>query len=124
MNRLVLEGLVPSVNHMYRNAYKGKRAIRVLSQEAREWYEETVILASDWRKKNGWKTAGGKVIVRLWFYFPDRRRRDTHNGLKILLDALEDARFYDDDKHALPQVMDYGIDRERPRVEIELERHE
>ncbi|MCY9508509.1 RusA family crossover junction endodeoxyribonuclease, partial [Paenibacillus larvae] len=86
MNRLVLEGLVPSVNHMYRNAYKGKRAIRVLSREAQEWYEETVILASDWRKKNGWNTVAGKVIVRLWFYFPDRRRRDTHNGLKILLD--------------------------------------
>ncbi|MEC0088883.1 RusA family crossover junction endodeoxyribonuclease, partial [Paenibacillus larvae] len=111
MNRLVLEGLVPSVNHMYRNAYKGKRAIRVLSKEAQEWYEETVILASDWRKKNGWETASGKVIVRLWFYFPDRRRRDTHNQLKILLDALEDACIYTDDKYALPHIMDYGIDR-------------
>jgi len=62
-----------------------------------------------------------KTIVRLWFYYPDRRRRDAHNGLKILMDAFEDAGIYTDDRYALPRIMDYAIDREDPRLEIEFE---
>lgn len=114
MERFILYGTIPSVNHMYMNTRK-------LRPEAEVWKEETILLASNWRRKNGWKTATGKVIVRLWFYFPDRRKRDTHNGLKILLDALEDARIYENDRYALPQIMDFEVDRENPRVEIEFE---
>nr|WP_240927780.1 RusA family crossover junction endodeoxyribonuclease [Paenibacillus thiaminolyticus] len=67
--------------------------MRVLTDVAHAWYEETVLTANVWRRRNRWKTAQGKTIVRLWFFFPDRRKRDTHNGLKLLLDALEEAGF-------------------------------
>lgn len=96
--------------------------MRVLSDEAKTWFEEVVMRTGDWRRRNMWSTATGKVIVRLWFYFPDKRRRDTHNALKGLLDALEDACIYEDDKLALPQIMDFEVDRENPRIEIEFEK--
>lgn len=121
MQRLILPGTAPSVNHMYNNAYIKGRRMRVLNDDAKAWFEDTTYRAIQWRTSNKWPTANGKVIVRLWFYFPDKRRRDTHNALKALLDALEDARIYEDDKLALPQIMDYQVDRQNPRIEIELE---
>jgi len=119
--RLVLKGLAPSVNHMYRNAKVGRRSVKVLSTEAEMWKNYTIITTKQWRSKNKWSTTRGKVIVKLWFYFPDNRKRDTHNGLKLLLDALEDAQVYDNDRYALPRVMDFEIDKENPRIEIEFE---
>lgn len=124
MNRLVIAGTIPSVNHMYRNVYVKGRAIKVYSAKSRKWFDEAVIQATEWRLQNKWQTSKDKVIVKIWFYYPNAIKRDTHNGLKILLDALEDARIYENDKTALPHVMDYVIDRRRPRVEIELERYE
>lgn len=122
MTRLILQGTAPSVNHMYKNAVQGKRRMRVMTDVAQAWYDETFLRANHWRLRNKWSTASDKVIVRLWFFFPDKRRRDTHNALKALLDALEDAKIYEDDKNALPRIMDWEIDRENPRIEIEFER--
>lgn len=95
--------------------------MKVLKPAVKAWFDETTLLANLWRSKNRWRTPKGKVIVRLWYYFPDKRRRDTHNTLKALLDALESAQIYEDDKLALPQIMDYEIDRKNPRIEIEFE---
>lgn len=122
MERLILHGSAPSVNHMYQNARVGRRLIKVMKPKAKEWFEETALQAMLWRSKNKWSTTSGKVIVRLWYYFPDERRRDTHNTLKALLDALESGGIYVDDKTALPQIMDYEVDRKNPRIEIEFEK--
>ncbi|MEF2965072.1 RusA family crossover junction endodeoxyribonuclease [Paenibacillus sp. M1] len=122
MTRLILPGTAPSVNHMYINAYVKGRQMKILKPEAKAWLEDTVYRATQWRQMNEWSTASCKVIVRLWFYFPDKRRRDTHNGFKVLLDALEDGGIYEDDKLALPRVMDWEVDRQNPRIEIEFER--
>lgn len=122
MDRLILPGKAPSVNHMYINSFQKGRRMRVLNDDAKAWFEDTTYRAIQWRTSNKWPTANGKVIVRLWFYFPDKRRRDTHNALKALLDALEDGGIYEDDKLALPQIMDYQVDRQNPRIEIEFER--
>ncbi|GAB6926027.1 hypothetical protein JCM10914A_56110 [Paenibacillus sp. JCM 10914] len=121
MNRLIIPGTAPSVNHMYQNAKVGRRMMKVLKPKARAWFDEAVLHTNVWRNKYRWSTANEKVIVRLWYYFPDARRRDTHNTLKALLDALEDGCIYEDDKLALPQIMDYEIDRKNPRIEIEFE---
>lgn len=122
MNRLILPGTVPSVNHMYVNAYIKGRRMKILKTQAKAWVEDTTFRANQWMKDNQWSTTTEKTIVRLWFYFPDKRRRDTHNGLKVLLDALEDAGIYEDDKFALPQIMDFEYDKNNPRIEIEFEK--
>ena len=118
MERLIIPGVPPSVNHMYVNGHKGRR---VLTAVAETWKTDITVRAIEWRRKNNWKTAKGKTIVRLWYFWPDNRKRDTHNTLKLMLDCFEDALIYTNDKYALPQVMDYDVDRENPRVEVEFE---
>lgn len=60
-----------------------------------------------------------KVVLRYWVYWPDRRRRDPANLLKVLLDALEGV-LYADDRTVLPRAMDYQVDRLDPRVEVDV----
>lgn len=96
--------------------------MRVLTPDAQRWFDSTVILTSSWRNKNKWVTEKGKVIVRLWFYFPSGNHIDTHNGLKGLLDAFEDALIYSNDRNALPWIMDFQVDRGNPRLVVEFER--
>jgi len=112
--------LPPSVNHMYVNARMGRRLSKVLSNSAKVWFQDAVILTTKWRIENRWETSQYKTIVKLWYYFPDHRRRDTHNTLKILMDALEHGGIYIDDKWALPQIINFEIDKMNPRVEIEF----
>lgn len=107
---------------MYINAKIGGRLMKILTKQAKIWLDDTVIKATIWRKETNWETSHHKTIVKLWYYFPDNRRRDTHNTLKILMDALEDAQIYIDDRWALPQIQNFGIDKSNPRLEIEFER--
>lgn len=117
--RLILR-IPPSINHMYVNARFKKRIAKVLSHAAKIWFEEAVIITNNWRQFSNWQTQDGKTVVNIWFYLPDNRRRDTHNSLKILMDALEDGRIYEDDRYAMPRIMDYEIDKDNPRIEIEF----
>ena len=121
MNRLIIPGTLPSVNHQYKNARTGRRTRRVLTPEAKQWETDIQTLATIWRASTRWKTANRKVVVRLWYFWPDARKRDTHNTLKLLLDAFEKAGIYTNDQLALPRIMDYEIDRKNPRVEVEFE---
>ncbi len=123
-NRLILPGIAPSVNHMYEDKWIRGRKLRIKSGVAEAWYQETIIRARQWATRNAWQEQAGKVYVLIWVYWKDNRRRDTHNILKVLLDALEDAGIYTDDKTALPHIMDYEIDRNDPRLEIEFKEYE
>lgn len=118
--KLILR-LPPSVNHMYINGRIGHRLTRILSKSAKSWFEDAIITTRVWKQKNDWQTCQYKTVVKLWYYFPDHRRRDTHNTLKILMDALEDAGIYVDDRWALPRIMDFEVDKANPRVEMEFE---
>jgi crossover junction endodeoxyribonuclease RusA len=119
MNRLILN-MPPSVNHMYVNAYTKRKTMRVLSTIAKDWKIECVEKTGVWMQNNAWETATGKVILNLYYYFPDQRKRDTHNTLKLMLDGLEDAGLYENDYYALPRVINFWIDKKNPRVEIEV----
>lgn len=121
MTRLVLP-LPPSANHSHINVRRGNRLMRVLSQEAKIFRNEAGWIALQWREKNGWQIpkAKEKVALRVWFYWPDARRRDQDNPLKQLQDALTDILWLDD-RWVLPQVMDFDVDRANPRIEVELE---
>ncbi|WP_017814424.1 RusA family crossover junction endodeoxyribonuclease [Paenibacillus shenyangensis] len=123
MNRLILPGTAPSVNHMYEDKWIRGRKIRIKTPEAEAWYQEAVLRAKMWIARNRWQQQSGKVYVLIWVFFPDKRRRDPDNGLKALLDALEDAGIYTDDKTALPHIMDYETDPANPRLEIEFKEY-
>lgn len=115
-------GMPPSVNHMYRR-FTDRRGRRrnVATAKAQEWMSQAAWAAKAAVLRDGWVCVpvGTKVIVRLWFYWPSRHRRDTHNTLKALLDSWEGI-LYEDDYWCLPRIMDFGVDRKNPRVEAEI----
>ena len=109
----------PSVNHCYINNYHRGRS-RMLSPEAKCWKEYAALTAKAEARLQHWETPGRgqKVVVAIYAYWPDNRTRDMHNAHKLLMDALEDAGIYHNDKFALARDMDFSIDREEPRLEL------
>jgi crossover junction endodeoxyribonuclease RusA len=114
----VHQGLFPSANHIYMNTKHGRKLTPIAEKKMIEWKE----IADTWALDNNvpYFVSGEKVIIRLWFFLNDNRRKDTHNALKLLLDALEGV-IYHDDRWCLPQIIDFEIDRTNPRIEIEVE---
>lgn len=121
--KLILK-LPPSVNHMYINAKIRGRNIRILNKYANDWFNDSLSRIAEYKEQTNWITADEKIILELFFYYPNARLRDSHNTLKILLDVLERGRIYTNDKFALPRVMDFQLDRGNPRVEITLKPYE
>ncbi len=121
MYRLIV-GIPPSVNHSHINIRKGDRIMRIRSRETKEYMSDTGWLAKRWMIIAKWKIPDQekKIIMRMWIYWPDNRRRDADNQVKILQDSLTDILWLDD-RQVLPQVMDFTVDKHHPRVEIELE---
>ncbi|MCL6445785.1 MAG: RusA family crossover junction endodeoxyribonuclease [Alicyclobacillus sp.] len=119
--RLVLP-LPPSKNASHKQFVRGKRIQRVLSDQARDFIEQARWTSIEWMNKTGWTMPepGTKVIMRYWTFWPDRRKRDPANMIDMLADSLKGVLFPDDDI-LLPRAMDYAIDRENPRLEVELE---
>ena len=117
--RLTLD-IPPSVNHCYAPNYLPNQRTRRLTAEARSWKEYARIKAMADARRQGWQTPakGVKVVVELVAYWPDGRTRDMHNAHKLLMDALEDAGIYQNDKYALARDMDFFIDRQKPRLEV------
>lgn len=118
MTRIILP-LPPSVNASHRNV---RTNLRIKTQAASDYIMEAGWKAKLWARETGWTIPekGHKVLMRTWTYWPDKRRRDTHNTIKILADALEGV-LYTDDRYLLIQEQDYAIDVANPRVEIEIE---
>ena len=111
--------VAPSVNHAYFTARNG---MRILKKEAKKWMERTREKARAAVKEQGWQiTDKEKLVCEIVTYWKDRRRRDVHNGAKVLFDALEGI-VYVDDKTVLPRYIDYCIDKENPRLELRFYR--
>lgn len=121
VNRLKLTlPIVPSVNHCYRNVSVHRR---ILTKIGQAWKSESQYIARTEAMRQGWVfTQKEKIIMEVWTYWPDYRRRDTHNAHKLLADALESI-LYDDDRYVLMRDMDYNVDKKNPRVEIVLMLH-
>lgn len=98
-------------NHSHRLIRIGRRNVRVPTEETKAWMDECRLIAKNAMQKHGWETATTKTIVNLWFYFKDNRNRDSHNGLKLLLDAMEQAGVFVNDRLALPRIQDYYVDK-------------
>lgn len=105
----------PSVNHMYINAGRGKR----LSRDATNYIKTAQDICKKAIKEQGWKKDKEHVwyVMELYYYFPDKLRRDSHNTLKLLTDCLE-GLLYSDDYYLLPRIEYVTLDRTNPRLEV------
>jgi len=110
--RLTL-GYPPSVNTYWRSV-----AGRVLiSRKGREY--RIGCLARVLMPPQSFGKARLKVTIGCWM--PDNRRRDLDNLPKAILDALQHAKMYVDDSQIDDlRIWRIGLDRQDPRVEIEI----
>jgi len=109
--------LLPSVNHMYMNTSFGSKQLtnsaKKLFIELQDMIEQELLL-QEWQPT--YKT---KVIMELNFFLDDNRKKDTHNMLKILCDSFNGIAF-DDDYWLLPNIINFEVEPNNPRIEIKL----
>ena len=100
---------------MYQNAGRGRR----LTTEARNYIKVAQDICKKAIRSQGWKKDKEFVwyVMDLYFYFPDKRVRDSHNCLKLLTDCLEGLLF-PNDYFLLPRIQYVTLDRENPRLEV------
>ena len=106
----------PSVNHMYIHKRNGQK---ILTNAAKQYIKTIQDLCKKEIKKQNWKKDKESVwyVMDMYFYFQDKRKRDSHNCLKLLMDSLEGLLFTND-YFVLPRIQYVKLDRENPRVEI------
>lgn len=109
--RLILP-VPPSVNHCY-----GRTKFGVYkTAEAKAWQQEAGYRAKAWWKSQPIDT---KLVLNIWVWWPNKRRRDLDNICKLALDALTGI-VWTDDHLVLPRFQDYAVDKENPRIELEV----
>ena len=108
--KFTIPGIPPSVNHLYLTTCSGKR---IMTKEGRAWMEEARYYLPD-------EIILDKVDVTLRFYYPDNRRRDLDNSMKVTLDLLP----LKDDSQVYALRASKLVDKDNPRVEVEIERME
>lgn len=108
----------PSMNHMYVNTRGGGKR---LSKTAEQYFARSKAQIEDFMHEQQWtyKFNNEWLYLDLDFYFPDRRKRDSHNCLKILLDLLEGTLFAND-YFVMPRINLVEYDPDKPRVEMKL----
>lgn len=105
-----------SVNHMYIRTYRGGQR---LSPAAEEYVENTQAKVLEVMMDNNFKkiTNASWYYIDLVIYMPDKRCRDSHNMLKLLLDTLETILF-ENDYYIMPNIKSVELDRSNPRIEV------
>ena len=108
--------LPPSVNHMY---YTSKRGHKRLTEKAEDYIVVSRALINEAIEEQKWlkQKKSTWFYIDLVFYMPDRRIRDSHNMLKLLLDVMQGI-VYENDYYALPRIQHVEYDKENPRVEV------
>ena len=89
---LELEGLPPTVNHLYRSTKGGRRYKTADSKQYQEYASANIM--SEWTGKPAYS---GAVDLRITFETDDRRRWDIDNRIKALQDCLRAAHVLVDD---------------------------
>lgn len=88
-----------------------------MNARGRDWVANARLVAEKACKEQGWEcTHEQKVVCDIMTYWPDRRKRDVSNGIKIYADAFEGI-IYDNDRWLLPRYIDFVVDKENPRTE-------
>ncbi|MFW6031676.1 MAG: RusA family crossover junction endodeoxyribonuclease [Myxococcota bacterium] len=86
---------------------------RWYTPHATKAYMEAVRWRANVAARGGWP-------VGLACFFPDAKRRDGDNVLKGVLDACNEV-LWDDDSQVVDKRVTKHVDRDKPRVEVEVE---
>ena len=111
--KIVVNDIPPS-----NNKFLGKQTHTAVYQKLkREWHWKIKAEISDRPKK-----PLEKAIIRITYFFKDRRRRDPDNySVKFILDALVSEKIIADDNFNVISLWIFGkVDKDNPRTEIEV----
>lgn len=114
--------LPPSINQQYATV-NGRR---VLSQTSRTYKRKVIRQIKNWRDRGLISdefvrlAQAGYLAMFIDFYFETPLRRDLDGGLKIAQDAIC-AGLGMDDRRVVDIHLIKRTDRDRPRIEVELE---
>ena len=103
----------PSVNTLFGQT-KGRQ--RYKSKQYKNWLAKCPILT---------ESIKGEVSIVYNMYLPDKRKRDLSNYIKAPEDYICSMGVIDDDNHNVIKKFEVrycGIDRENPRIEIEIKK--
>ncbi len=100
------------------NKYIGRSVIWAYQKDKKEYEQENILL----NLKRKPREPIERCEINLKFYFKDKRRRDLNNYEKFVFDFLVSGGFIIDDNYNVitKQTMSGYVDRENPRVEIEV----
>lgn len=102
----------PSVNSIYTMK-------RQYNAKARDYIRKARGIINEAIEEQHWGLPDRQewLYVDMVFWMPDRKIRDSHNCLKILMDVLQDV-VYVNDYFVLPRIQSVEYDKEFPRLEI------
>jgi Holliday junction resolvase RusA-like endonuclease len=97
----------------------GARRKMIMPEASRAYQTKVRLWALQARQRRPQWPLDKQYAITLRVYFPDARRRDLDNVAKQVLDCLNDVIWHDD-----VQVVEIhaskAIDRDRPRIEVEV----
>lgn len=101
--------------------YYSKGFARRLTYEAQDYVRVSRALINLAIEEQRWLKQDKSTwyYVDLVFFMPDRRIRDSHNMLKLLMDVMQGLVFYND-YYALPRIQSVEYDAQHPRVEVSV----
>ena len=106
---LELEGLPPTVNHLYRT---GRTGYRYKTESGRRYQEQiSLLLAQEWKGRPAYS---GEVELRIEFIVKSRRKWDIDNRVKALQDCLNMAKILQDDS----QVQILHVERRKGNADM------
>ena len=116
---ITILGSVPAQKNDKRMAINKRtgKHFPVTSKAVKEWQESAAAQLTQYRGQ-----ADGKVSIYYMFYVPDNRPRDSDNMVASVNDALVKAGLLKSDswQYLKSHGFDAEIDRENPRVELEV----
>lgn len=113
--KIVVYDIPPSNNQFLGNS----NSFRIYGREKKKWFRH---IANRIPVQDIPKEPIKRALIRITYYFPDRRRRDPDNySGKFLLDPLVKLKIIEDDSFNNVTLELHGnYDKSNPRVEIEI----
>lgn len=108
---------IPPSNNKYQGRGSQKEHIIDYQEEKTKW---GWLVRAHINKKP--KKPFERAIVKITYYFPDKRRRDPDNySGKFILDGLVDSNIIADDSFFnIKLILDAKTDRDKPRTMVEV----
>lgn len=109
-----------SVNTMYVNTKRGGK--RLSAKAEQYFYDSRRTVVKEMINQN-WHTEEDNVWhnVTVDYFFPDNKKRDSHNYGKLLLDLMENL-VYGNDRYVKLQTGCVKLDCENPRIIVTIEK--